>query len=71
MKCEFCNDQILPVERYTELGKTFCTAKNCVARWLRESKLKDFRLTLMPKQGLAFVKADSAALTSGKSSGRT
>lgn len=71
MRCEYCNDEILPVERVTELGKTTCTTKNCVARWLRDEKLKDVRLILVPKQGMAFVKADSAALTTGKSSGRT
>ena len=69
--CQFCNDEILPVERVTELGKTFCTAKACVSRWLREEKLTHFRLVLLPKQGHAFVSVKDPVLTQGRSSGRS
>ena len=66
MNCIYCGQPVIP-ERW-ELGYEYCMSPEC-AHQLRERADK-YRLILVPKQGFAYVPADSNDLLTGKSSGR-
>lgn len=68
MECVICSAPV--AEGRWELGYDYCTDKDCVATALVERRSK-LRLIHMPKQGHAYVFADSPDLKYGKSSGRT
>jgi hypothetical protein len=66
MKCIVCNEPVHP-DRW-EMGYHYCMKRECQAT--QPSKLDNYRLILMPKQGFTFVTKDSEDLKHGKSSGR-
>lgn len=68
MNCIYCS-QPVPEPRY-EAGIEYCMGKACVSKAL-SSRQANLRLILMPKQGFAYVFADSDDLKYGKSSGRS
>lgn len=67
MVCKYCGTQVSE-ERWA-LGYTNCLKPDCVANGLQDRRA-NYRLILMPKQGFAYVDADSPDLMNGKSSGR-
>lgn len=66
MNCTVCNEPVLP-ERW-ELGYHYCMKPECAKS--QPSKMDNYRLILVPKQGFTYVDKDSEALKYGKSSGR-
>jgi len=64
MNCISCSDPVNP-ERW-ELGYHYCMKSECAG----PSKLENYRLILIPKQGFTYVDKDSPLLREGKSSGR-
>lgn len=67
MKCKFCKNDILPVERVTEAGYDYCKSDDCVAKGIQINVVQ----ILVPKQGETVVFKNSSYLKHGKSSGRT
>jgi hypothetical protein len=67
MNCIYCGEPVSQ-PRY-EAGYEYCMSKDCVSKAL-SPRQAEFRLTLMPKQGFAYVSSDSPDLLNGKSSGR-
>lgn len=66
MNCVVCNEPVHP-DRWA-IGYHYCMKKECAAA--QPTKLDNYRLILVPKQGFTFVDKDSPHLLDGKSSGR-
>lgn len=67
MNCTVCGEQVAQ-ERW-DLGYHYCMKRECAS--VQPSKLENYRLILMPKQGFGFVTKDSPDLKeANKSSGR-
>ena len=64
MNCVSCGDPVNPAR--WELGYHNCMKPACAG----PSKLDNYRLILVPKQGFTYVDKDSPYLLDGKSSGR-
>lgn len=66
--CIFCGGAN-SAER-VEIGRPWCMARDCVARWVRE-KHADMRVALIPKSGFTLLHKDDRFFRTGKSSGKT
>jgi len=67
MECVVCGEPVNPAR--WELGYHYCMKPSCGS--MQPTKLDNYRLILMPKQGFTFVLADSPDLKdNNKSSGR-
>jgi hypothetical protein len=64
MNCISCGEPVNPAR--WELGYQNCMKPECAG----PSKLENYRLILVPKQGFTYVEKDSPYLLDGKSSGR-
>ena len=66
MNCTVCNDPVHP-DRWA-IGYHYCMKRECADT--QPSKMDNYRLILVPKQGFTYVSANDEALKNGKSSGR-
>ena len=66
LTCISCSEPVNP-DRW-ELGYHYCMKPECTSK--QPSKLDNYRLILVPKQGFTYVDKDSPHLLGGKSSGR-
>lgn len=66
MQCNTCGEPVLPAR--WELGYHYCMKPECTR--VQPSKMDNYRLVLVPKQGFTYVEIDSPHLKNGRSSGR-
>lgn len=70
MPCTYCGADVSP-ERL-EFGYKHCPALGCVTTWRKGRLESEFRLDLVPKQGLVYsFRTDTTVTTIGRSSGRS